>query len=251
MHPRLLRQVNQAKRYLNAYRPDELMPVDLIMVSMRPQFIQTFAQYINSQTVPIQVISIVTQGYSAEQIAELKDSITHCATLVVTEQNDLTVSVGERHNIAMQFTQSDYIANFDDDDVYYPHYLQSQLAYLKLDQSDVVIKHDVVAQDVQTQAVGWLTLQYRHQQIGAGGTLVFKRSLYDAVGGFRPVRSGYDSQFIHATQHLNLKVSSSDSFNFLLNRNVSTGHTWQPAFPTFMYLNDVAQADLALKGDAQ
>lgn len=208
----------------------DLPEFDLIVATMRPSLKERLVNNINQQTVKMNVISIVVQNYSEEDIQYLKDAITNCNELFITSEDKGAIFGGGRYNIAMTKCKSDIIANFDDDDIYHPEYMRSMLYWQLQSQDGMASKVNIIARDKRTGLMGWLLtkLRFGDNHVGAGCCMIFTRKVYDRVGGFLNVRQGYDAVFQREVMKLGYLNKSADPFNFIYTRGRPEGNTWQP-----------------------
>lgn len=241
-NPLLDQQRSSAINNLNKFKLEQLPDVDIIMASKRPSLIGRIVENINNQVVNVNKVCIVTQGYTPQQIQTLKTSIKNARKLIITEDNDPSHFAGYRNNINMQNTQSDYIAIMDDDDIYFPNYLLGQLSYLYQTDYAMVLKGNPIARDESVNKIGFIKPGFSigDNLPGPGGTYLFKRSTYDQYGPFKNTRTGYDNTFIRTVARNGEKLSSSDSFNFILTRGRPEGNTWNDIGRTNLYLNDIS-----------
>lgn len=239
--------INMLKRFT----VEELPTVDVITATYRPQMTSKLIRHLNSQTVKIQNLVLSVENFTEEQsnrfISEIKNAVNIIILPVrVGEDGKVLHSLGTRHQEMVLECESECIACMYDDDWYQPNYLHSQLAYLKHTQADFVAKNKPVAMDLKTGHIGWLFPDGGPvKSAGAGGSMVFKRSLMEEFE-FADVPIGYDSIFQSQLRQSGKRLMWSDPFNFIVSRNVATGHTWTPKEPTAYARNDIAFEDTIL-----
>lgn len=216
-----------AKALMEKHPVEGLPTVDIIMATMRPEFKERFVAQINAQTIHIGKVVVCPQGYTEEDIQYLKDNL-H-AEVVIVPLPDPIDSLGERHNKLTLQTTADWVAIFDDDDLYYPNYLHGQLAHLMETNTKVTAKANVVCKHLGLGKVGFLLpkLVFDKNQRGMGGTIVFHKDVYLAAGGFRDLTSGYDMVFLRDAYLSGNDFGPGDPFNYVVVRGVEGGHTWQ------------------------
>ena len=197
---------------------------------MRPTLKERVVENINRHTVKPNVVSIVVQNYTEEEIQYLKDHITNCNKLEIQVEDNPTIFGGERHNMAVTKCESDIIANFDDDDIYYLEYMRGMLYWQLQAGEGMASKGNIVARDESLGYIGWLLTELRMNDnvVGAGSCMIFPRSLFDKVGGFATVRQGYDAVFQRAVMDKGYTVKNADPFNFIYTRGRPEGNTWNP-----------------------
>lgn len=238
-----------ATEMLNKYTPEELPKVDVIMLTVRPGLIGRIASNINGQKVKLGKVVVIMQGYNVQQAKVMKASIKNCEELILIHNDDASVKLGERNNIALSYTTADYIAIMDDDDIYYPNYLVSQLAYLvDHGKPTIVSKINPIARDESKWVIGFIRTKFLEGpgHIGAGGSFVFHRKVIEDVGGFVDVQVGYDSKLMQAAYKLGYELLAGDPFNFIVTRGRREGNTWTIKTPTAIYLNNISLEEVEL-----
>lgn len=216
----------EAKAVMDNHPVADLPTVDIIMATMRPEYKERFVAQINSQTVHIGRVVISPQGYTEEDIQYLKDNI-HAEVVIVPVSEPMD-TLGERHNKLTLQTTADWVAIFDDDDLYYPNYLHGQMAQLMETNGKVTAKATVVCHHLGMDKVGFLLPQiiFVKNQRGMGGTIVFHKDVYIDAGGFRDLTSGYDMVFLRDAYLRGYDFGPGDPFNYVVTRGVAGGHTW-------------------------
>ena len=226
----LNRFLAKAQEMLALY-PNYLLPtVDVIVASYRPEMAVKLANHINTQSVKIEQVFLSLQGYTPEQEAKLIASITNAKKVVSIPSQvvDGNIRLGMRHQEMAMQCQSDFFAVMDDDEWYFPNYLKGQLAYLKAEQGVFAGKNYPLGYDAQTAKTGWLfDIPLVPPPFVAGGSMVIKRSLMDDIA-FDDIPTGYDATFQGKVLKQGLAITKTDPFNFLVTRNLKTGHTWNP-----------------------
>ena len=125
-------------------------------------------------------------------------------------------SLGSCLNYAVSKTKYPYITKFDDDDFYSPYYLTGQMKALHRSNADVVGKRAYLA---YLEAKKLLVLRFPKQQnkfvgVVAGGTILFKRRVFDRVR-FPHVSLGEDVSFLSRCRAKGYKVYAPDPYNYV------------------------------------
>lgn len=238
-----------AAEMLNKFTLDELPKVDIIMLSVRPSLIGRIVDNINNQTVKPGIIVIILQGYNVQQANVLRTSIRNCEELILIHNDDPNVQLGYRNNVALSKTVNDYVAIMDDDDIYYPNYLHSQLAYLKdHGKPAIVSKINPIARNEAENKIGFIRTQIveGNGQVGAGGSFVFHREITNKTRGFADVKVGYDSRLMHAAHKLGYTILPGDPFNFIVTRGRPEGNTWEMNRYNGISLNNIRLNEIKL-----
>ncbi|KXY30288.1 hypothetical protein AT269_09425 [Bacillus cereus] len=140
------------------------------------------------------------------------------------------VTLGECLNFGIQKAKCKYIAKFDDDDYYSPNYISSSIKYLITSGADLVGKRTTFMYFEEEQA---LTIhkpgkekQFVSQGL-KGATLLFKREIGLNIS-FPTLNLGEDTYFIRKCILNNMKVYSSDRYNYVCIRKADENHhTWR------------------------
>lgn len=238
-----------ATNMLNKYTLDQLPNVDIIMLTVRPSLIGRIVSNINGQKLKPSKVIIIMQGYNEQQAKTLQVSIKNCEEVILIHNNDTTVKLGTRNNTAFNLTTSPYVAIMDDDDVYYPNYLHSQLSYLKDHGKPTIIsKINPIGRDESNGKIGFLrkNLVGGNNQVGAGGSFVIHREVLELVGGFEEVQVGYDSKLMHAAYKAGYTLIPADPFNFIVTRGRSEGNTWKLPRNNGIVFNDIQLSEVEL-----
>lgn len=251
MNATLARFKPEAVAMLKRFTVEELPTVDVIIATHRPSMAEKLIRHLNRQTVKIQNLVISPENYTEGQSQRFMDEVKGAVNVIllpvrVGEDGKPQHSLGTRHQEMVLECESEYIACMDDDDWYHPNYLHSQLAYLKHTQADFVAKNKPVAVDMMKGHIGWLFPDGEMpKSAGAGGSMVFRRALMEEFE-FADLASGYDSIFQSDLVRAGKRLLWTDPFNFIVARNLSTGHTWTPKEKTAFSRNDILFEDTIL-----
>ncbi|WP_172674123.1 glycosyltransferase [Syntrophomonas palmitatica] len=145
-------------------------------------------------------------------------------------------SLGECYNFAVEQSQYNYIAKFDDDDYYAPQCLaDAMLAFLDCD-ADIIGKlcRYVYFESSSTLALCGSGLEHMPAQYVVGATMVFKKHIFKRVR-FRNITAGEDSEFQNDCLANGYKIFSIDKYNYVTIRHPDTEtHTFN--FDDMSYL---------------
>ncbi|MBA9084604.1 glycosyltransferase involved in cell wall biosynthesis [Fontibacillus solani] len=137
-------------------------------------------------------------------------------------------SLGACLNFAVKKTKYSYIAKFDDDDYYAPHYLADSLRALRRANADVLGKR---AHYMYLRGSKTLILRFPHDENRSvnklpGATLFMKRDVVNKVK-FPNQNVGEDDVFCLRSKSKGYKVYSAGKYNFVaIRRKNSSNHTW-------------------------
>lgn len=204
--------------------------VSIILPTMRPHFIDRIVSNIGNQTYSSIECIIITQNYSKNEINELKskfDKFENVNCKII--ENNSSQNLGARLNQALSYTVGDFIAKFDDDDLYFPNYLTDMMLPFKFGDWSVVGKKEGF---FYLELEDKLVVKYPNQRhidtdFVMGATLVMKKSDLVEVGGFLEAAKGEDSDLLRRMKTNGKKIYAADPFNFVVWRSKdSSSHSW-------------------------
>lgn len=137
-------------------------------------------------------------------------------------------TIGECQNFAVEKTKHGYIATFDDDDYYAPHYLSDLMLAFKYTDADIVGKSSYFC---HIQGLGALVLrnpdnEYQFIDFVGGGKRIVKRTVFDVVK-FPPLSNQEDRLFCVESINKGFKIFSADKYNLCYERSANQNHhTW-------------------------
>ncbi|KXB52707.1 hypothetical protein HMPREF0307_02024 [Corynebacterium sp. DNF00584] len=190
--------------------------------------IEQVARQVN---VEIQLI-IATHGFELSQSHKLLlDRTFDDYKVVVT---DSSMSLGDCLNACVNESLFDYVAKFDDDDIYLPHYLEDQINTLKFSGASLVGKQAAYAFVESRNALMLRRPEREHMWTNfvAGPTFVGPRATF-VSNPFESRTTGEDSEFLRSIVNGGGHIYSADRFNFIQIRH-KHGHTWQLADDDFL-----------------
>lgn len=204
--------------------------VSIILPTMRPYFIDRIVNNIGNQTYSNIECIIVTQGYSKTEVNELKlklNSFKNITSKII--ENNSPINLGARLNQALQQAQGEFIAKFDDDDLYFPNYLTDMMLPFKFGDWSIVGKKEGF---FYLESEDKLVVKYPNQRhidtdFVMGATLVIKKSDLLEIGGFIEAARGEDSDLLRRMKSNGKKIYAADPFNFIVWRSKNSGsHSW-------------------------
>jgi glycosyltransferase involved in cell wall biosynthesis len=138
-------------------------------------------------------------------------------------------SLGFCLNYAISKTNHAYIARFDDDDYYSPHYLNTMMHALKSSKADIVGKRACL---IYLESSNKLILRHPKEQNCrvehiAGATLLCSKKIFKTVQ-FNPLSLGETVGFLKRCKRKGYKVYSTDCFHYVVRRRAKKeSHTWK------------------------
>jgi cellulose synthase/poly-beta-1,6-N-acetylglucosamine synthase-like glycosyltransferase len=144
-------------------------------------------------------------------------------------------TLGDCLNFASARARHPYIAKMDDDEYYAPNYLTGMMLAFQRSNADVVGKRAYfIHLSGKHMLIQRFYAQNRFVPILAGGTLVYKRSVWRKVR-FSNLSLGEDVQFCRACRRNGYKLYAADRYNFCaLRRKQPNSHTWKKSDRGFL-----------------
>ncbi|MFC5451031.1 glycosyltransferase [Paenibacillus aestuarii] len=200
--------------------------VSIITSTNRPGFIKNlFYNYVRQRHHKKELIIIVNNNrIPLSSYRRIAEKLRNVQIFRVPEHR----SLGACLNFAVQKTKYPYIAKFDDDDYYAPHYLTDCLLTLLRTDADVIGKR---AHYLYLRGSKTLILRFPHDENRfvanlPGATLMMKRTVFNKVK-FPNRNVGEDDFFCIRSKRMGFKVYSAGKYNFVaIRRKNSSGHTW-------------------------
>lgn len=224
------------------YRADIEVPnetVAVVCVSRRPHLLNAVAANIRRQVgiSPGLLEVVYVTNYDDVNTDEIKRAFEGISPLTL-ETTKADSSLGAALNCGLAAAESRFVAKFDDDDLYGPHYLADALRAHSYCGAGVVGKHTYYAgfhANDQT-VLRFPGHEFSYSATLAGGTLVIDRGI---VGGlqFQDISLGEDRAFLASCHRHGISTFSADRFNFTQIR--SSDNTWQPGASFLLGTMDV------------
>ncbi|WP_386696489.1 glycosyltransferase [Lonepinella sp. MS14436] len=203
----------------------------IVMASKRPNFIDRIVENVSQQVYPNIELIIIAQDYSTEQIHELERKLRQSGKVfqsVQIIQNNSDDTLGKRLNQGIELSKGEYVAKFDDDDFYFPNYLQDMLIPFKFGDYGIVGKKEIFIY-LENQNKTFVRYKgHRHIETDflTGATLVFSRNTLNQLK-FGDLNRGEDSNILEQAKALKIRTYVTDPFNFIVYRSKETiNHTW-------------------------
>lgn len=217
-------QFNLLRSYANSSIPDSIT-IGIVVPSRKPKHISQFLNNLALQTLKPTEILILIQNYSNEDKVLLASLATSLNLPVTISEDNSDTHVGTRTNNLVEQIQTDIVLRMDDDDLYFPYYLEYKIKSLIHQQAALTGNMTIITKDMKDGVTGLYLPDYQKKDnLCIAGTLCFWKDEYLKAGGMsdEKQRSGLALQ----TNMLKagVVIKSSDMFNFVLVRNIDEGH---------------------------
>jgi len=146
-------------------------------------------------------------------------------------------TLGQCLNYAVDQSEADFIAKFDDDDFYGEHFLTDQVNAFLYSGTEIVGKRAYYAylENQRCLAMRFDDLEHQRVKFVSGATLVVRRELFEVQRFPEDVQRGVDTKFQQACMDQGFSIYSTDRFNFVATRLKSTDqHTWRISDEEFL-----------------
>ncbi|RMH41961.1 MAG: methyltransferase domain-containing protein [Deltaproteobacteria bacterium] len=208
--------------------------VTILAPTQRPDRLDNLVANIRRQIHrPIEVIVLLNHRGFDRQAVEKR-----FATLPNVQIHELPeeLTLAECLNFGVDHASGEWIAKFDDDDLYGPHFLSDLLLARSYTDAPVLGKRSFFAylENSDCMAMRFPGNSHRHVDFVHGATLVVRRDVFDQFR-FTPVRQGTDTLFLRACRQAGLRVYSADPYNFIHVRHGDVQqHTWRISEKEFL-----------------
>lgn len=200
--------------------------VSLVTCTNRPDMISNIMHNFNHQTWKNKEIIIVIDCEKQDYL-EIEKVLGNQGN-VTLHKVPIGLSLGHCFNKGMELSQGDYIAKFDDDDLYGPNYIEDQLLSFKYTDADIVGKLCTFMYHEKSERTYLRFPNNRHKygDLILGPTFFFKRKVADNVK-MRDLSRSEDTNFLRDSLEAGYKIYATDPYNFVYNRKKVEGfHTW-------------------------
>lgn len=213
---------------------EEAPRVAVVLVTMRPERLANALAYYRAQDYPNRQLVVVLHGQGDLSAVRrgLRDGEQACQ--LGTER-----SLGDCLNFAIEQADAPYWAKMDDDDHYGPSYLSDLLLYRHTAPAQIWGKPPMFLHGEAHDELCWDPVWAEHanllhhadeagEALVAGGTLLGRREVLEAVRFSSKRRAGSDSEFVRQCYANGINVLATDGFNFVRFRSADPRlHTWR------------------------
>lgn len=214
--------------------------VSVVMSTKRWTFLDRIVENLSRQVHPrIEILFALRDTWPAEKVSELENrlkglpNVERLKILTFPE----TVSLGMKLNAVVAAAQGEFVAKMDDDDLYFPNYLQDMVLTFDFSGADLAGKWSF---PVWLEGQDKLILrnpEHEHKlntPYVAGPTFVARKSWLEKLP-FEDRSQGEDTDLIRRTVAAGGKIYSADHFNFIQFRAADIGHhTWKADAELFL-----------------
>ena len=200
--------------------------VSLVTCTNRPDMLSNIIHNYQRQTWENRELILVIDCEDTA-FEEVKTSLSHHKN-VILHKADNGISLGHCFNIGMGLSNGDFIAKFDDDDLYGPEYIADQLLAFKYTDADIVGKLCTFMYHEKSEKTYLRFPNNRHKygDLVLGPTFFFRREVSENVK-MRDLSKSEDTNFLKDSMKAGYKIYATDPYNFVYMRKKVEGfHTW-------------------------
>jgi glycosyltransferase involved in cell wall biosynthesis len=200
--------------------------VSIITCTNRPHFFENIINNYKRQLYKNKELIIILNMESM-RLSDYRRKIRLFSNITIYKAPE-KFSLGRTLNYAVSKTKYPFIAKFDDDDYYSPYYLREQMRALHRTGAGIVGKgaHLKYFEGKKLLAITSPKQRHKFVRFVAGGTLLFKKRVYNAVR-FNNITLGEDVDFMRRSREKGYKIYSSSPYNFVgIRRKNKKSHTW-------------------------
>ncbi|MEI2418818.1 glycosyltransferase [Arthrospira platensis SPKY2] len=201
--------------------------ISVVAATNRPKNLNNCLENFKSQKHENKELLLIlnSNSYNLEEVYQKVSSLPNVQVFQVEEEKTL----GECLNLGVNHAKGKYIAKFDDDDLYGPHFLGDMILPFFYTDAALVGKQTYYGylEYYDKLVVRFPGREHRYTNLVSGGTMVIKREVFDQIR-FPYRESGTDTAFLKSCYDNQLKIWSSDKYNFVQKRKLDTSyHTWK------------------------
>lgn len=208
--------------------------VSVICASSRSRCIPNLLENYNKQIYPVKELIMVINHNSINSEEWAARTSAHRDIKIF--QLDEQVSLGECLNFAVEQSQYEIIARFDDDDYYAPGYLSNAVNRLRTLKVEVLGKGCRYVYFMESRILALIApyLENCPTESLGGATIMAKKSVFDKIK-FPPLNLGEDTGFLHSCALAGITTYSADRYNYaVIRHNPLYDHTWQVDHDTLL-----------------
>ncbi|OIJ18532.1 hypothetical protein BKP45_18990 [Anaerobacillus alkalidiazotrophicus] len=207
--------------------------VSIITCTIRPEYINHVFENYERQTWKDKELIIVLNREDMD-LMEWKKKAEQYQNVSVY-QKPYEITVGECKNFAIKKAKFDYIAKFDDDDYYSPHFLSEGMKAFEDKNADITGKCAYFAYIERTkELVTRFNVENRFVSAVCDSTLIFKKEIFNHVQFTTKQNQGSDRQFQIESQEKGYKIYSTSKYNYTNIRRDVKYHTWKISEENFL-----------------
>ena len=213
---------------LNPNKSEVKKKISCICISNRPHLFDEIIEKFESQTYENKELILLIEANN-EQFNLMMEMLENKQNISLNRALNEEI-LGDLFNKGVDISTGDYIAKFDDDDIYGANYLSDSILPFSYSSASLVGKLEsfMYHQGTNKTYLRFENKQHRYQDHVLGPTIIAKREVFDKIR-FQNLSSGEDTAFLRDCINAGFRIYATDKFNFIYWRSSNTkNHTWQP-----------------------
>jgi len=202
--------------------------ISCICVSNRPHLIEDILDKFDLQTYQNKELILVIEA-DDDSFSQIKQLTKERKDIILQRAFEHEI-LGALLNKGVELSRGDYVAKWDDDDLYGPEYLSDSMLAFNYSSADVVGKLEsyMYHQGTDSMYLRFENKRFRYQHLILGPTIIARRSVFDVVQ-FQERSVSEDTNFLKDCVKSKFKIFATDPYNFVYWRAADKSkHTWQP-----------------------
>lgn len=206
--------------------------VSVVLCTRRADMLRfALSQVARQRGVDVELV-LGLHGVPREKATEAVRSVPFPVTVC---EADPSLPLGAVLNQAFALASGTFVTKMDDDDWYGPDHLADLVLAQMYSGAELL---GAPAEFVHLEQIGVTVQRSRRTECFrdtvAGGTLFMTRTLFETVGGFRPVPRHVDGEFCRAVRAAGGRIYQAHGLNYILRRRAAEGHTWREPIGYFL-----------------
>lgn len=213
-------------------RPVYVPGVSVLVVSNKPEFFDKILANFRRQTLERKELVVVfhcAQRVSEQDMVRMYAMIRKDEVVRIYWRNSRYISFGYCINDGVALTQMEYVAKFDDDDYYAPHFLSDLMPAFEYTEAGVCgrISFHTYLEESRGLIVRKPGNEYTYCTFLPGATLVAHRCVFEKTM-FRNIPRDIDGRFGVDCTSAGVRMFAADTFHLLVMRaSDKSRHTWK------------------------
>ena len=201
--------------------------ISCITCSNRPSMLDNILKNFEQQIYTNKELILLMQAED-EEFEKIKSRLSSYENITLVRQLEHEL-LGFVFNKGVDIAKGYYIAKFDDDDLYGPHYLTDGILPFQYTKASVVGKTETFLYHEATDNyyLRFKGKRHRYLDFVMGATIIAKKEIFSKVR-FGESNTGEDSEFLRQCKEHNIKIYSSDPYNWVhVRKKKNDFHTWE------------------------
>jgi succinoglycan biosynthesis protein ExoA len=217
-------------RWLPSLAPRRLPAISSLLVSMRPHLVPATLRSIAAQASLRSEVVVVLHGPHGEHVDEMRSVMASLGLEGEVFAVGPEVPFGGALDLGAARCSGEFIAKWDDDDLYGSHHLEDLVVAYRRSGADLVGKagefvHFAAENETIVRRTGKAE---GPSMLISGGAMMMRREALEAAGGFPPIARAVDYHLRKRFRQAGLRLYRTHGFGYVVVRSRDGyGHTWK------------------------